>query len=156
VPRGERASEPNIDLTGIAADVESTMDSPVLVPELDEFWRVNAARLEGGATSVWKVTLAPAAEDQRGFINVSQAFDADARWAPQVLGGFAATDTLRLEGRDWDVYELPEQTENNVTYALGTQAGDDYVLLYGARSADSTAKLAESLIPQLEEIDEAR
>lgn len=153
VPRGERVAESSVDLVGIAADVESTMDRAVLVPELGDFWRVNAAVLEG---SVWKVTLAPAAEDERGFINVAQAFDADAAWAPQVLNGFAATDTLRLEGREWDVYDLPANTENNVTYALGTQAGEDYVLLYGARSTDSTAKLAESLTPQLEKIDEAR
>lgn len=156
VPRGERVEEPSVDMASIAQDVESSMDRPVLVPELGDFWRVNAAALEGGATAVWKVTLAPAAEDERGFISVAQAFDADAAWAPHVLNGFAATDTLRIDGLDWDVYDLPENTENNVTYALGTQAGDDYVLLYGARSADSTAKLAESLIPQLEEIDEAR
>ena len=156
VPRGERVDEPSVDLAGIAQDVESSMDRPVLVPELGDFWRVNAAALKGGATGVWKVTLAPAADDERGFISVAQAFDADARWAPQVLNGFAPTDTLQLKGLDWDVYDLPDNSENNVTYALGTQAGDDYILLYGARSADSTARLAESLIPQIAEIDEAR
>ena len=156
VPRGERVADPEIDLVGIAKDVETSMDRPVLVPELGDFWRVNAAALEGGASPVWKITLAPAAEDERGFISVAQAFDAEASWAPQVLSGFAATDTQQIDGFEWDVYDLPSNTDNNVTYAMGTQAGEDYVLLYGARSADSTAKLAESLIPQLEEISEAR
>lgn len=156
VPRGERVPAAEIDVVGIAEDVETSVERPVLVPELNDFWRVNAAELEGGATTVWKITLAPAADDERGFINIAQAFDADAGWAPQILNGFAATDALRLGGFDWDVYELPDSTENNVTYALGTQAGDDYILLYGARSADSTAKLAESLMPQIEEIDEAQ
>ena len=156
VPRGERSADPAIDMERIAQDVEASMDRPVLVPELGDFWRVNAAALEGGATPVWKITLAPAAEDERGFINVAQAFDADADCAPPLLSGFAATDSLQIEGFEWDVYDLPRNTDNNVTYALGTQAGDDYILLYGARSADSTAKLAESLIPQLEEIDEAQ
>src|SRR5690606_6700529 len=77
VPRGEPASEREIDVAGIAADVESTMDRPVIVPEADEFWRVNAAELQGGSTTVWDITLAPADEDERGFIRIAQAFDAD-------------------------------------------------------------------------------
>ncbi|WP_144795753.1 DUF4245 family protein [Microbacterium paludicola] len=156
VPRGEPASERQIDLPRIAADVESTMDSPVLVPELGDFWRVNAAELQGGATTVWNVTLAPADEDERGFIRVAQAFNADASWAPQILNGTAATETTRIGGLEWDVYALSGRTENNVDNAIGTQAGDDYILLYGSRSKESTAEVAESLIPQIRTISEAQ
>lgn len=155
VPRGERASETTVDVAAIAADVETTMGSPALVPEPDEFWRVNAAELQGGATVVWNITLAPAAEDERGFIRVAQAFETDSSWAPQMLSGTAATDTTRIGGLDWDVYELGGDTDDNVSYAIGTQAGDDYILLYGSRSAHSTAELAESLIPQINVIAEA-
>ncbi|MGP6171016.1 DUF4245 family protein [Microbacterium sp. A196] len=155
VPRGQPASEPEVDLPGIAADVESTMERPVLVPELGDFWRVNAAELEGGATVVWNITLAPAAEDERGFIRVAQAFKADAKWAPQVLNGTAATETTRIGGLEWDVYSVSRNSDDNVSYAIGIQAGVDYVLLYGSRSPDSTAELAESLVPQIKEIAEA-
>lgn len=155
VPRGQPATEHKVDLPAIAADVESTMERPVLVPELSDFWRVNAAQLEGGATTVWDITLAPADEDERGFIRIAQAFDDDASWAPQVLDGTAATDTAQIGGLEWDVYSLGGKSESNVNYAIGTQAGDDYILLYGSRSADSTAKLAESLIPQIRTISEA-
>ncbi|GGD73349.1 DUF4245 family protein [Microbacterium murale] len=155
VPRGERASETEIDVAAIAQDVESTMDRPALVPELDDFWRVNAAELQSGATVVWNITVAPAAEDERGFIRIAQAFDDDSSWAPQLLGGTAATDTTRIGGLEWDVYALRSDADDNVSYAIGTQAGDDYVLLYGSRSADSTAELAESLIPQINAIAEA-
>lgn len=155
VPRGQPASETEIDLPGIAADVESTMERPVVVPELGDFWRVNAAALEGGPTVVWNVTLAPAGEDERGFIRVAQAFDADEKWAPQMLNGTAPTDTTRIGGLTWDIYSLGKNAEDNVSYAIGTQAGSDYVLLFGSRSPDSTAKLAESLVPQIEEIAEA-
>ncbi len=154
VPRGEPATERTVDMAGIAADVESTMERPVIVPELDDFWRVNAAELQGGATNVWNITLAPADEDQRGFIRIAQAFAADVSWAPQLLNGTAPTDTVRIGGLDWDVYSLGRESENNVSYAIGTQAGDDYVLLYGSRSPDSTAELAESLIPQIRTISE--
>lgn len=156
VPRGEPAAAPSVDLVGIAADVESTMDSPVIVPELDDFWRVNAAELSNGATPVWDVTLAPAAEDERGFIRLAQAFDADSSWAPQRLNGIAPTDTTSIGGLEWDVYDLGDAgAKQNVTYAIGTQAGDDYVLLYGSRSADSTAELAESLVPQIRDLSES-
>lgn len=157
VPRGEPVAAKPIDVAAIAADVESSMGSPAIAPEMDEFWRVNAAELQSGAPVVWEVTLAPAAQDERGFIKLAQAFDADASWAPQRLNGVAPTDTVRIGGREWDVYQPGSASaEANVTYALGTQAGDDYVLLYGSRSADSTAELAESLIPQIRTVSEAR
>lgn len=155
VPRGERASETEIDVAAIATDVETTMGSPAVVPELDDFWRVNAAELQGGATVVWNITVAPAAEDERGFIRIAQAFDDDSSWAPQMLNGTAATDTTRIGGLEWDVYSPGRDTDDNVSYAIGTQAGDDYILLYGSRSADSTAELAESLVPQINVIAEA-
>lgn len=156
VPRGEPVAAPKIDVAGIAAGVESTMESPAIVPEVDGFWRVNAAELQSGTPAVWEVTLAPAGEDERGFIKLAQAFDSDSSWAPQRLNGTAPTDEMRIGGLDWDVFMLGDAGSNaNVTYAIGTQAGDDYVLLYGSRSADSTAELAESLVPQIRALSEA-
>lgn len=154
VPRGEPVAAERIDVAGIAENVESTVESPVIVPELGDFWRVNAAEMEGGETTVWDVTLAPAAQDERGFVRLAQAFDADASWAPQRLNGIAPTDTVRIDGMDWDVFGIGDSAKDNVSYAIGTQAGDDYVLLYGSMSAEITADLAESLIPQIRELSE--
>ncbi|MFT4258832.1 DUF4245 family protein [Microbacterium sp.] len=158
VPRGEPASAPHIDVAAIAADVESTMDRPVVVPDLDDgFWRVNAAELTSGNPVVWDVTIAPSGEDERGFIKLSQAFDADSSWAPQRLNGVAATDTITIAGREWDVYRTGDKgDEQNITYAIGTQAGPDYVLLRGSRSAESTGDVAEDLSAQLESLSEER
>jgi hypothetical protein len=156
VPRGEPTSAPDIDVARIATDVESTMDRPALVPEIGDFWRVNAAGLESGATVVWDITLAPAAEDERGFIRVAQAFATDASWAPQRLNGIAPTDTTTIDGLEWDVFEPTNPGDNaNVSYALGTQAGEDYILLYGSLAPEVTADLAESLTPQIVAIAEA-
>ncbi|UWF78074.1 MULTISPECIES: DUF4245 domain-containing protein [Microbacterium] len=153
VPRGEPAPRPAIDLSAVAADVESTMDREVLVPEVADGWRVNAAELDSGATVVWDIVMVPA---KRGFVHVAQAFDADARWAPQVLSGVAPTDAVTIDGREWDVYEVADPSRNaNVSYALGTQAGPDYVLLYGSLSPEATAELAESLSPQIRTLSEA-
>lgn len=155
VPRGEPTARPAIDVAAIAAKVESTSGRPAIVPELNDFWRVNAAELEGGAVTVWNITLAPEAERERGFVRVAQAFDADVTWAPQATGGMAPNGTTEIDGIVWDVYDMGDRGTANVTYALGTQAGRDYVLLYGSRSADSTAELAASLTDQLDDLKEA-
>ncbi|WP_460799162.1 DUF4245 family protein [Microbacterium sp. GXF0217] len=155
VPRGEPTPAAAIDVDRIAADVESTMQSPVIVPELDDFWRVNVAQLDGGATVVWNMTIAPADEEERGFIRIAQAFDADASWAPQMLDGFAPTSSMTIDGREWDVYDIGDRGSANVTYALGTQAGDDYLLLFGSRSADSMAEFAQTLDSQITAAEEA-
>lgn len=155
VPRGEPTARPAIDVERIAADVESTTDRPVIVPDLDDFWRVNAAGLENSAPAVWNVTLAPAAERERGFVRLAQAFSADVTWAPSLLGGMAPSGTRTVDGLEWDEYELGERGTANVSYALGIQAGSDYVLLYGSRSPASTADLAASLTTQIEELKEA-
>lgn len=156
VPRGEPTTAKEIDVAAIAADVENTVDGPVIVPELGDFWRVNAAELQSGATVVWDVTIAPADDDERGFVKIAQAFDTDSDWAPQRLGGTAPTDTVTIDGVEWDVFTPGDASATqNISYALGTQAGDDYVLLYGARSPDSIAELADSLIPQIRDLSEA-
>lgn len=156
VPRGEPAGAKEIDVAGIAEGAESSMDRPVIVPELGKFWRVNAAELESGATVVWNVTIAPRSDEERGFLKIAQAFDADSSWAPQRLNGIAPTSTIEIGGLEWDVFGIGDSPKDNISYAIGTQAGDDYLLLSGARSADSTRKVAESLVPQIRELSEAQ
>lgn len=155
VPRGEPTERPAIDVAKIASNVESTMDRPVVVPELDKTWRVNAAAVEGGAVTVWNITLAPIGERERGFIKLSQAFDADVTWAPRETGGMAPTGTTNIDGFEWDEFDLGDRGSANVTYALGIQAGHDYVLLYGSRPADSTKDLAQTLTAQIRDLKES-
>lgn len=156
VPRGSVTPPPPVDLEGLAAEASTAMDRPVIVPELTAAWRVNAAELQGGPVTVWDVTIAPSAEDERGFLRIAQAFDADAAWAPLRLDSTAASGTVVIDGRDWDEYVLrnPELSAN-VSYALGTQAGRDYVLVYGSLGPDDTAAFAGSLTPQLDALPEA-
>ena len=157
VPRGTPVEPDPIDVAAIAQNVRSSVDGPVLEPELGKEWRVNAAELEGGATLVWNITIAPSSEEERGFVRIAQAFGADVSWAPQKLGGVAPTDTVEAGGLTWDAFRLSDASANaNISYALGTQAGDDYVLLYGSLSSEDTAALAESLAPQVRELTEER
>ncbi|MFS2240813.1 DUF4245 family protein [Microbacterium sp. OR16] len=155
VPRGEVPDRPAIDVAAIAADVETSMQRPALVVEADDYWRVNEAALSGGSTRVWTITLAPAADDARGFVRVAQAFDADVTWAPQVLDGMAPNGTTTIAGREWDEFDLRGRGSANISYAIGTQAGPDYVLLYGSQSPEATAELAETLSAQIDDLEEA-
>jgi len=155
VPRGSAPAQPPIDVAAIAADVETSMQRPALVVEPDDYWRVNEADLSGGATRVWTITLAPAADDARGFVRVAQAFAADVGWAPQVLDGMAPSGTTTIDGREWDEFDLRGRGSANISYAIGTQAGPDYVLLYGASSPEITTDLAETLSAQITELEEA-
>jgi len=154
VPRGERVPSPPIDVAAIAENVESSMQSPALVPELSDFWRVNKAELVGGPTVVWDISIGAAEADARGFLRIAQAFDADSSWAPQRLEGVASSESVRIEGRDWDIYSPGARASGNLTYALGTQVGPDYILLYGALSPEDTAKFAADLSPQLDALEE--
>ncbi|MEE2814944.1 MAG: DUF4245 family protein [Actinomycetota bacterium] len=155
VPRGEVPDRPAIDVAAIAADVEKSMQRPALVVEADNYWRVNEAALSGGSTRVWTITLAPAADDARGFVRVAQAFDADVTWAPQVLDGMAPNGTTTIAGREWDEFDLRGRGSANISYAIGTQSGPDYVLLYGSQSPEATAELAETLSAQIDDLEEA-
>lgn len=154
VPRGEPTARPTIDVEAVAVNVENTMNSPVLVPEIAAGWQVNGAELVDAAVPVWDVVIAV---PQQGFVHIAQAFDADVAWAPQVLSGVAPTDTTTIDGRTWDVFTVADPDRNaNVSYALGTQAGSDYVLLYGSMSPEATADLASSLSDQIDELSEAQ
>lgn len=153
VPRGEPAPRAEIDVAAVAANVESTMGSPVLVPDLPANWQVNAAELVDAAVPVWDITVAV---PEQGFVHIAQAFDADVTWAPQVLSGIAPTDSQMIDGREWDEFVVKDPSSNaNISYALGTQAGSDYVLLYGSLPEEATAELASSLSTQIDALSEA-
>lgn len=157
VPRGEPVAQPPIDLAGIAQNAETSLDRPVVVPDPPKDWRVTAADVTGGAVTVWNVTLAPTADDERGFLKIGQAADADKAWAATPLRGAQPTGIVDVDGVEWDVYKIASpEASGNISYALGTQAGTDYVLLYGSRSADDTAAFAKTLVPQIEKLREAR
>lgn len=147
VPRGETPERPAIDVAAVAAAAEDAIGQDVVVPEAPEEWRVNAARVESGATETWKVTYAP---DDSGFLIFTQAFGADETWAAQTLGGAAPTGSTTIDGIVWDVYEFSDPSANaNVSYALGTQAGADHVLVYGSTTPERAAAVASLVSDQV-------
>ena len=141
VPRGELPDRESIDPAPIASQASESLGRSVIVPAVPPDWRVNAAEVSSdGGSSSWSIAYVP---DDVGFIRFAQAFDTDEAWARSALAGSAPTDTLVIDGIEWDVFEPADPSRAaNISYALGTQAGTDYILLYGAATPEQTADLA--------------
>ncbi|NHI16681.1 DUF4245 family protein [Microbacterium excoecariae] len=155
VPRGELAEAPDVDVAAIAAQSEEQLGREVLVPDAPAGWDLNLAEVEAGAPTVWTINYNSIPDEPRSFVRLAQAFDADETWAAQALGGSAPTGSVTIGGVTWDEYEISDTGQTgNVTYALGTQAGPDHVLIYGRADADTAGALAEAIAPDVSELQE--
>jgi hypothetical protein len=154
VPRGELPERESIDPAPIASQASESLGRSVIVPAVPSGWRVNAAEVSSdGGSSAWSIAYVPG---KNGFIRFAQALDTDEAWARSVLSGAAPTDTLEIDGIAWDVFEPADPSRAaNISYALGTQAGPDYVLLYGAVEPDQAADLAKIVAPEVKKLQES-
>ncbi|WP_261164554.1 DUF4245 domain-containing protein [Microbacterium sp. Marseille-Q6965] len=152
VPRGTPPERPPIDVAEVASRVSETYQRDVVVAEVPASWGVNVAEVQPGAPSVWQVVYTP---DEISFLDLAQGFDADDTWASQQLGGAAPTGEITIDGVAWQRYEISRPEDHgNVSYALGTQAGADHVLLYGSASPETTAELAGLVADQVRALQE--
>ncbi len=154
VPRGTLAERPQPDVVALSADLAADIGRPALAPALPEGWRVNQATVEGqGGTQAWTMVYVRSGES--GFLRVAQGLDTDESWAVQVLDGARSTETVDIDGITWNVYRPGDPTRSgNISYAIGTDAGPDYVLIYGDAAEDTTAIAATSVADQVTELRE--
>lgn len=154
VPRGELPDRESIDPAPVASQASESLGRTVLVPVVPAEWRVNAAEVSSdGGSSAWSIAYVPGEE---GFIRFAQAFDTDEVWARSALAGSSPTDSIQIDGVEWDVFEPADPSRAaNISYALGTQAGSDYVLLYGAATPDQAAELARIVAPDVKKLQGA-
>ena len=155
VPRGEPAPRPQPDVPALAAELSDDLGRPALSPALPDGWRVNQAMTEGqGGTEAWTMVYVRSGES--GFGRVAQGLDTGEEWVAQVLGGARSTETVEIDGIEWNVYRPSDpERAGNVTYALSTPAGPDQVLIYGDASPETTAIAAASVTAQVRELREA-
>lgn len=143
VPRGSLPDPEEADVAAAAQSASEAIGHPLLVPVVPENWRANSARLEG---SMWRVVYAPPS----GYVRVAQGVDADAGWATKVLGGFAPSGSVTIDGIAWDEYTIPAAARTDtVSYAISTTAGSDTVLIYGATDASTAAVAASGVTDQI-------
>ncbi|KIC60269.1 DUF4245 family protein [Microbacterium hominis] len=143
VPRGSLPDPEEADVAAAAQSASAAIGHPLVVPVVPENWRANSARLEG---SMWRVVYAPPS----GYVRVAQGVDADAGWATKVLGGFAPSGSVTIDGIAWDEYTIPAAARTDtVSYAISTTAGSDTVLIYGATDAATAAVAASGVTDQI-------
>ncbi|EXJ53058.1 DUF4245 family protein [Microbacterium sp. MRS-1] len=143
VPRGSLPDPEEADVAAAAQSASASIGHPLLVPVVPQNWRANSARLEG---SMWRVVYAPPS----GYVRVAQGVDADAGWATKVLGGFAPSGSVTIDGIAWDEYTIPAAARTDtVSYAISTSAGSDTVLIYGATDAATAAVAASGVTDQI-------
>ncbi|GAA5197350.1 DUF4245 family protein [Microbacterium jejuense] len=153
VPRGSAPERPAIDVAAEAQRISTAEDRTVIVPDMSKDWVVNLAAIDADArVKAFNVVYAPADENKRGFVNVSQGFDADEAWVARVLSGSAPQDTVTIDGITWDRYSLDPERTGNITVALATDAGTDTVLIYGAATKAALEETARSVTDQINEL----
>lgn len=155
VPRGEPAPRPQPDVPALAAELSDDLGRPALSPALPDGWRVNQAMTEGqGGTEAWTMVYVRSGES--GFVRVAQGLDTGEEWVAQILGGARSSETITIDGIEWDVYRPSDpERAGNITYALSTPAGPDQVLIYGDASPETTAIAAASVTAQIRELRDA-
>ena len=152
VPRGTPAEQGSIDVASVAAQVQSGYGHPVVVPHVPSSWRVNQAAVDGSDT--WSVAYVPTGD--KGYLRVSQAFDADAAWDARKLSGAAPSGTVVIDGVTWTVYDIQNPSgAGNVSYAIGTKAGKDRILIYGTATPKTAAVAAKGLAKQIHDLNGA-
>ncbi len=148
VPRGSLAETEPADVSAAAAEASVSQNHTVLIPEVPDDWRANSARMDG---SMWRVVYAP----PEGFVRVAQGIDVEATWVAETLGGFAPTDTVTIDGIEWDEYAIGSRSDSGgISYALATDAGTDTILIYGSTTAATAAVAAEGVADQIRELRE--
>ena len=145
VPRGEVDNAPQPDVDAIASQVADQFERTVITPDAPEGWTKNIAEIEPGSPSIWTVNFNSIPDAGHAYVRVSQAFDATELWATQELRGTEPTGTVTAGGVEFTEYVVKDPSStSNISYALGVQAGTDYVLLYGSASPEITATRSAS------------
>ena len=151
VPRSEAPVDRPVDFATVAAQVQTGIDEPLLVPDLPAGWRANAAQWRlGGSDKIpsWYIGLLTRGNE---FIGLTQGLGANPSWVAAQLKNAPAGDTVTIDGVTWDVYRntAPEKERGNFDYALVTEAGTSAYLLVGTATEAEFAELAAALSDQI-------
>lgn len=150
VPRGTPPESEPIDVSTIAEQVATSEGRAVIAPETPERWLVNRAGIDGDdSVRAWTIVYAPADEQERGFLRVSQGLNADEAWPARLLSGAAVSETVEIGGVTWDRYDVDPGRSGNVSVALATTAGPDTILIYGEATDAKLDEVATSVASEV-------
>ena len=143
------ASLPSVDYRAVGANAE-TVDARFVVPDLPETWTANRSEFVGTPSDEvvrWETgLLTPEGE----FITMVQGVDANGSWVATQLDDARSENDIRIDGRDWDIYDRRDvDGAGNREYALVTTVDDLTVVLYGTAADAEFETLATAISEQL-------
>jgi hypothetical protein len=140
-----------IDYAAVAADAQSAVDVPLVVPELPDGWTANRAELvtgESDGIDSWQIGLLTPGEQ---YIELVQGIRADPRWVSEQTENAEASDRVTIGDRVWTIYDRRDvQDPGNLAYALTTVHADSTIVLGGTASDAEFAVLAEAVGSRLD------
>ncbi|MFF2271175.1 DUF4245 domain-containing protein [Agromyces sp. NPDC058136] len=155
VPRSDTPLERDVDVAQVAEQAQIATDDPIVVPELSEGWRANAAELRTSQTdgvTAWYIGyLTPSDE----YLGVYQGFDANPTWVSELLARTLATGTTTIDGIEWTIYDNRDTDDDvgNARYALTTESGGSTFVLLGTATPDEFTELATAIAPTVDAQD---
>lgn len=155
VPRSDTPLDRDIDVTGVAEQVQAVRDEPIAVPELPEGWRANAAELRTDKTDDVTAWYAGYLTPSDEYLGLYQGFDANPTWVANQLARTLATGTVNIDGVDWTIYDNRETDDDvgNARYALTTESGGSTFVLLGTATPEEFATFAAAITPTIEAQD---
>lgn len=140
-----------IDYAAVAADAQTAVDVPLVVPDLPEDWTANRAELvagEGDGIESWQIGLLTPGEQYIGFV---QGIRVDQRWVSDETASAEATDRISIGDRLWQVYDRRDvQDPGLLAYVMTTVDGDSTIVLGGTASDAEFGVLAEAVGSELD------
>ncbi|WP_120339866.1 DUF4245 domain-containing protein [Cryobacterium soli] len=151
VPRSDTPLDRAVDYTAVAEQVQRGVDEPLVSPALPPGWSANAAEWRAGGSdgvSSWYIGLITPRNE---FIGLTQAVNANSTWLAEQLKKVSSSDTITVDGVQWDVYRnpAPAADQGNFESALVTEAGDSTYLLIGTADDEELAVVAGALSGQI-------
>jgi hypothetical protein len=150
VVRPQQIERDPVDYRAVAVDAQGEVDVPLAAPVLPDGWSANRAELKpAGADGVqsWQVGfLTPSGQ----YIGLVQGIDANATWVGDQTGDHEATDSILIDGIDWNVYDRTDTDDpGNLAYALVATLDRSTVVLAGTATHDEFATLAAAVATEL-------
>ncbi|UOE45690.1 DUF4245 domain-containing protein [Agromyces larvae] len=151
VPRSDTPIERDVDVSAIAEQAQVGASAPLVVPELPDGWRPNAAEIRTGSDDItaWYVGLLTPGDE---YLGVYQGFDANDTWVASLLARTLATGVVEIDGVEWTVYDNRESGDDvgNARYGLVTTSNDTTFVLLGTASPEEFATFATAITPTIQ------
>ena len=135
VPHSEGNPNWAVDYQKVSASAQSTVNSPLVTPNMPSTWKANKAQIRTGTADkviVWYIGFIPPANT---YIGYRQGIAASASWTASVLPDLRSSGTKHIGGLVWTVYDnRSAEHPGNLAYALSTTANGDVFVLNGTAS----------------------